>query len=209
MAETSNMICPVCETFQSRAERCNKCGVVIAKAKKPMHVELSTSGSSKQKKFPVAIIVVVLIIIIPFSGIFLFSRESNRSSDASSEVSSSSVKKSEQDKKSDIKKIAAYNPAIADKVQREKVMSKLQSLKSMLYMLGTKDREPPSNEEGLQLLVDNDYLDQENITDEWGNTFVYRLEWGKDDGFFREYKIFLHSKGPDGVSGNGDDIQTP
>ncbi len=68
---------------------------------------------------------------------------------------------------------------------------------------------PPSNEEGLQPLVDKGYLSQPAITDEWGNIYEYRLEWGKETPWGKKYEIFVHSKGPDGISGNADDIGMP
>ena len=76
----------------------------------------------------------------------------------------------------------------------------------MLYGHGIEGGEPPSNAEGLQALVDSGYLTQFDITDEWQNTFVYRLEWGKETAWGQEYKIFVHSKGADGISGNADDV---
>ena len=87
--------------------------------------------------------------------------------------------------------------------------SQLQNLKTMLYFYTTDGGLPPSNEQGLQQLVDTRHLSQANITDVWGNTLVYRLEWGKETPWGKEYKIFVHSKGPDGISGNADDVMMP
>ena len=79
----------------------------------------------------------------------------------------------------------------------------------MLYHYSMEGDHPPTNEEGLQPLVDRRYLSQSDITDEWGNAFVYRLEWGKETPWGKEYKIFVHSNGPDGMSGNSDDVAMP
>jgi len=157
----------------------------------------------------VVTITVALLIVIPILGLVLYSGEDNKDRDTSENASSASEWKPEQKNMSDIDRVAAFNPGVANNIQRQQVLAKLHSLKTMLYMLGTEDDEPPSNEEGLPVLVDKGYLKQNEITDEWGNTFEYRLEWGKEDAFWKEYKIFVHSRGPDGISGNADDIGMP
>ena len=152
--------------------------------------------------------IIALLIVVPVGGFFLFSgNEANEKvvSEGTASVTSSTTK-SDMNKKSNVDVIAAYDAGLANKIQRDKVISKLRALKTSLYMYGVDGAEPPSNEEGLQALVDKGFLQQQQIIDEWGNKFVYRLEWGKDDGFWKEYKIYVHSKGPDGISGNGDDI---
>jgi len=209
VAETSNMICPVCKTFQPRSDLCSKCGVVMSKAIKPSNAEASKPVTSNNRKFPVAIIVLALIIVIPILGLVLFSGEDNKEGDSSEDISSAAGRNPDLDKVSSIKTIAAFNPGIANNIQRQQVLSKLHTLKTMLYMFGAEGDEPPSNEDGLPALVEKGYLKQGDITDEWGNTFEYRLEWGKEDAFWKEYKIFVHSKGPDGITGNADDIGMP
>jgi type II secretion system (T2SS) protein G len=179
------------------------------KDNKTVTYRASEPATPNNRKFPVAFIVVALLIVIPILGLVLFSGEDNKDNDSSEEVSSTSEGKPEQTKMSDIDRIAAFNPGMANNIQRQQVLAKLHSLKTMLYMFGTEGDEPPSNEEGLPALVEKGYLKQGDITDEWGNTFEYRLEWGKEDAFWKEYKIFVHSKGPDGISGNADDIGMP
>ena len=79
----------------------------------------------------------------------------------------------------------------------------------MLYQYTMEGTVPPSNAEGLQVLVDGRYLSQSDITDDWGRKFVYRMEWGKETPWGKEYEITVHSKGPNGMSGTHDDIGMP
>ena len=127
--------------------------------------------------------------------------------DHTTDVVSSQVRDKNKAKPTDM--IGVVNPGAAARIQRNKVKSKLHALKTMLYQYSMEGDHPPTNEEGLQALVDRHYLSQSDITDEWGNAFVYRLEWGKETPWGKEYKIFVHSNGPDGMSGNSDDVAMP
>lgn len=202
MAATANMICPACQTFQPRAEGCANCGVIIAKRKNPTYA-LGTQpvASSENKKAPAGFYVIALLVIIPVIGFFLFSGDESADRSVSNNVATATPVTTDSNKK----KMSAAG--LANKLKRDKVISKLQQLKTSLHMFGVDGAEPPSNEEGLQSLVDKGFLQPQDIIDEWGNEYVYRLEWGKDDGFWKEYKIFVHSNGPDGISGNKDDIR--
>jgi len=197
MAEQPHMICPSCNTFQPKAEICNKCGVIIAKVQQKIDGASKEPATQESSKPSIPKFVVILLIAIPVIGFVMYS-----GTDKVNEIDGAS-------KKDPIDKIAAFNPAVAEKVRTTKVRSKLNSLKTMLYMYGTEGGEPPGNEEGLQSLVDSGYLTQPEITDDWGNIFVYRLEWGKETVWGKEYKIYVHSNGPDGISGNSDDVMMP
>ena len=207
MAEQPHMICPSCNTFQPKAEICNKCGVIIAKVQQRINGAEIKPTAQESSKPSIPKFVVILLIAIPVIGFVMYS-----GTDKVNEIdgtSSSANEKTKTEKKDPIDKIAAFNPAVAEKVRTTKVRSKLNSLKTMLYMYGTEGGEPPGNEEGLQSLVDSGYLTQPEITDDWGNIFVYRLEWGKETVWGKEYKIYVHSNGPDGISGNSDDVMMP
>ena len=149
----------------------------------------------------------ILLVAIPVIWFVIYSGTDNVNETDS--TSSRANEKTKTEKKDPIDNIAAFNPAVAEKVRTTKVRSKLQSLKTMLYMYGTEGGEPPGNEQGLQSLVDSGYLKQPDITDDWGNIFDYRLEWGKETVWGKEYKIYVHSNGPDGISGNSDDVIMP
>lgn len=211
MAETSNMICPACQKFQPKAEICNSCGVIIAKAQKPVSGDAQKPVAQETSKPPIAKFAVILLIAIPVIGFVMFSGtdNDNEAVNATDSASSNVSEKTKAKKPDSIDKIAVFNPAVADNLRRTNVRSKLHSLKTTLYMLGVEGDEPPSNEEGLKLLVEKRYLNQDEITDEWGNIFVYRLEWGKETPWGKEYKIYVHSKGQDGISGTADDIGLP
>ncbi len=203
MPEKTNMICPHCQTFQPQAETCNKCGVIIEKALKAAHDTDEKLIVTKPGKPPIPKFGVILLIAIPCIGLILYlgkgdKNEAGATADAKEQQKTNEVKP--------IDRIAAVNPALANNVQRTQVASQLQNLKTMLYYYGVDGGTPPSNEEGLQYFVDTGHMGQANITDVWGNTFVYRLEWGKETPWGKEYKIFVHSKGPDGKSGNADDV---
>jgi len=207
MAEQPHMICPGCKTFQPKAEICNECGVIVAKVQQRINGAEIKPAAKESSKLPVPKIVVILLIAIPVIGFIMFSGTDKVNETDS--TSSSANEKTKTEKKDPIDNIAAFNPAVAEKVRTTKVQSKLHSLKTMLYMYGTEGGEPPGNEEGLQSLVDSGFLAQPDITDDWGNIFVYRLEWGKETPWGKEYKIYVHSKGPDGISGNSDDVMMP
>lgn len=195
MSENSNMICPSCGTFQRRAEVCNKCGVIIAKVSNTSNdvAEKEIAKSAKGKPFAVKLAVAIFIV----ASIMVFSLFPGADKDTAQES---------KDAMNPIDKVAAYNPAIANDIQRTNVLSKMHKLKTILHMYLTEESGPPSNEEGLQLLVSKGYLSQPDITDEWGSVFEYRLEWGEENAFEKKYTIFVHSKGPDGISGNSDDV---
>lgn len=202
MTESSNMLCPNCGKFQQRAEICNHCGVVIAKVSTTSNDITERKTVEKESgNLPLAKIAVIALITITIIGYFVFPGD-----DTSDEVATSSTIDSNTGEKSQIDRIAAINPEIANNIHRTQVISKLHSLRTMLNMYSVEGNEPPSNEEGLQVLVENGFLTQSAITDEWGNLFAYRLEWGKETPWGKEYKIYVHSKGPDGISGNSDDI---
>lgn len=201
MAEAANMVCPNCHTFQSRAEVCNQCGVIIEKVlnvnKGPVEKTVVIDEKPKTNKLWMVLLIVCLI--------FYFSKDNDEEDD----VVSSNAGVQTVPVQEGLDAAVAVNPDVALKVQRDKVMTKLQTLKSTLYMLSVEGKTPPNDEEGLQLLVDQGILTQSEIIDEWENTFVYRLEWGEQIGLERQYRIFVHSRGPDGISGNADDILMP
>lgn len=203
MAEQANMICPSCQTFQPKAEICTNCGVVIAKVQKSVYgADTNTDSVSKEtSKPPFPKMVMIVLIGIPIIGFILFTGSGGKNAD--NEV------KSKTQQIDPIDQIAVVKPAVAENIQRTKVQSKLHSLKTMLYMYGTEGGMPPSNEQGLQALVKSGYLKKHEITDAWGNIFAYRLEWDKETPWGKEYKIYVHSKGPDGISGNADDVLMP
>ena len=206
MTEGTNMICPSCGAFQPRAETCNKCGVIIAKASSP-----APAASAPQRKAvaantskpPVAMIAVIAVVVIAIGGYFLFSG-SNKEKPAAVATDTSQPKPAK--KKSEIDRIGTYNPAIASNMHRTNVLTKISTLKTALHMYTIDGSPPPSDEEGLQLLVDKGLVSKSDITDEWGNVFHYRLEWGEETALEKKYKIYLSSNGPDGIAGNADDI---
>ncbi len=69
----------------------------------------------------------------------------------------------------------------------------------------------PTNTEGIEALVDEPsntkddwkgpYLERGVPVDPWGKEYYYR-----QPGQYNEYGFDLHSAGPDGISGNDDDI---
>ena len=208
MASQANMICPSCQIFQPRAVTCNSCGVVVAKVGKPAPSAGPRSTWSETSKTPRINLKVILLIALPVIGFIVFSGSENAEEvDHTTDAVSSDVR--DKNKAKPIDMIAAVNPRAAAHIQRTNVRSKLHALKTMLYHYTVEGDDPPTNDEGLQVLVDRRYLSQSEITDEWGNTFVYRLEWGKETPWGKEYKIFVHSKGPDGMSGNSDDVAMP
>ena len=148
---------------------------------------------------------------IPVIGFIVFSGPNDVQDDDHGTAATSSAVSDNKEaiKPSPTDRIAAINPGAAAHIRRTNVISKLHVLRTMMYQYTTEGDDPPTNDEGLQVLVDRGYLSQSDITDEWGNTFVYRLEWGKETAWGKEYKIFVHSKGPDGQSGNSDDIGMP
>jgi len=205
MNEGTNMICPVCGAFQPRAEICNKCGIIIAKAANPQaKPEVRSAAKANTGKPPVAMIILAAVIAVPVIGYVLFSTDDDTVTTATDTSNDESPVMPAA--KSQIERIATVNPAVASDLQNSQVQSKLSALRTTLNMYSIDNDKPPSNEEGLQTLVTKGVATAADITDEWGNSFVYRLEWGKETALEREYEIFIFSKGPDGVSGTADDI---
>lgn len=206
MTEGTNMICPSCGAFQPRAETCNKCGAIIAKATPgPNNAPQSKAVAAKAGKPPVAIFAVVAIVVIAVIGYFLFpgSKTENRSSTAAADAAPSKPAA----KKSEIDRIGTFNAAAASNMHRSNVLSKLSTIRNALNMYSIDGSQPPSNAEGLQPLLDKGLLSQSDVTDEWGNAFVYDLKNEKDPATGKDYTISLSSRGPDGIAGNGDDIK--
>lgn len=210
-AEAANMVCPNCHTFQPRAEACNECGVIIEKA-------LNAGKTPVEKQKPVVVddtpktnkLWLVLLLTCVF---FYYSKHKDKENEELEAAAPAAVTSPKTPSKTPEQEqsaaAAAVNPDIESNTQRDKVMIKLQAIKSTLYRLHVEGKMPPSNEEGLQYLVDEGILTQADITDEWGNTFVYRLEWTRQAGQEKQYSIFVRSRGPDGISGNDDDIIMP
>ena len=95
------------------------------------------------------------------------------------------------------------------KLQVSQTQSTLRTLKTRLYILSMEWREPPTNEQGLQHLVQQGALTAAETTDAWGRAFAYRLEWKNENSFVREYEIRVHSRAADGLSNTHDDIGMP
>lgn len=210
MAEQANMICPACRTFQPRAEVCSKCGVVVAKVWDVQRGVEQKPSVPKPGKPPWAKRVgVISLIAIPVVGFLIFSGTRSGKEAGDRTAAKTSDQQSKGKKLKSIDMVAAFNPQLALNVQITNVRAKLQKLRTMLYMYSMEGGDPPSNEQGLQVLVNRGFLGQADITDEWGNTFVYRLEWGKKTPWTHEYKIYIHSKGPDGIDGTSDDVAMP
>lgn len=201
MAEGTNMICPSCGTFQPRAEVCNKCGIIIAKASTAVATTpQATAVASKSGKPPVAIIAVVALIALAAIGYFIFSGSSTAPQPKVTATAKPAARKSEIDR------LGTYNKHIADNMHRSNVLSKLSVIRNALNMYEVDGNQPPSTEQGLQPLVDKGLLSADDLIDEWGNTFGYQLKMEKDPATGKDYTIKLFSKGPDGIAGNADDI---
>lgn len=201
--EAMNMVCPNCHTFQPRAVACNQCGVIVEKVlnadKDPVRKPVVAADDKPKTNKLWAVLLIACLI-------FYFSKDNDEEANIVSPNAGEQPKTSGQEQ---LDTVEAVNSDVATKLRRDKVITKLQTLKSSLYALNMESRMPPSNEEGLQSLVDQGLLTQADITDEWGNTFVYRIEWGEQTGLERQYSIFVHSRGPDGISGNDDDVIMP
>lgn len=207
MTEGTNMICPSCGAFQPRAEVCNKCGIVIAKAPAPAAATSAPQRkavAAQDNKSPVVRIVLIAVVVIAIAGYFIFSgpNSENQSSTASNDASQTKPAQ----KKSEIDRIGTFNSAAASNMHRTNVLSKLSTIRNALNMYGVDGNQPPSNDDGLQLLVDKGLLSPSDLTDDWGNTFVYKLKNQRDPATGKDYTISLSSKGPDGIAGNADDI---
>ena len=189
MTEGTNMICPSCGAFQPRAEICNKCGIIIAKASATVTSTPARKVSApKSSKPPVAIIAIVTVVVVALIGYFLFSGSKTGNQPAATN------------------RIGTFNSAAASNLHRTNVLSKLSQIRNALNMYGVDGNQPPGNDEGLKVLVDKGLLSQSDITDEWGNPFVYQLNMEKDPATGKDYTIKLFSSGPDGIPGNADDI---
>jgi len=210
MASQANMICPACRTFQPRAEVCTKCGVVVAKVWDSQRgVEEKSSAPQPTRRPWARRVGVISLIAIPVVGFLIFPGTRSGKEAGDKTAASTSGQQSKGKELKSIDKVAAFNPQLALNVQITSVRAKLQTLRHKLYIYSMEWGDPPTNEQGLQALVNKGFLSQADITDEWGNTFVYKLEWGKKTPFAHEYKIYVHSMGPDGVSGTSDDVHMP
>ena len=208
MIAKANMICPGCQTFQPYAATCNTCGIVTAKVGQPARSAAqkpTASAPSGGLEFNKTLI---LLIAIPVIGYFAFSGSDDAGPTADAQSSDVSAQ-DKASKSSPTDRLAAIHPGAAAHMQRNNTKSKLHALKTALYAFSVEGDDPPTNEEGLQVFVDRRYLSESDITDDWGHKFVYRLKWGKETPWGKEYEIRVHSKGPDGVSGNHDDIGMP
>lgn len=202
MAEGTNMICPSCGAFQPRAEVCNKCGIIVAKASTTAtSTPAGNTVAAKPGKPPVAIIAVA-VVVVAVIGYFLFSGSGTDTRPAADTAQTKPAAK-----KSEIDRIGTFNASVADKMHRTNVLSKLSEIRKALNMYSVEGNTPPGNAAGLQVLVDKGLLPQSGLTDEWGNPFVYQLKMERDPATGKDYTISLSSMGPDGIAGNADDIK--
>ena len=206
MNEGTNMICPVCGAFQPRAEICNKCGIIIAKAANPQaKPEVRSAAKASAGKPPVAWIILAAIIAVPVIGYVLFSTTDDKATTATDTANAETPVTPAA--KSQIERIGTFNPAVANKLHLSQVLSKLSALRTTLNVYSIDNDTPPSTEEGLPSLVSKGVVTAADITDEWGNTFEYRVDPVRDAMTGKDYTINLSSKGPDGIAGNADDIK--
>ena len=206
MAEGTNMICPSCGAFQPRADTCNKCGIIIAKASTvTAGAPASNAVTPETNKPPVAIIAAVVVVVAAGIGYFLFS--GSKTENQTGEAATDTAQTRPAAKKSEIDRIGTFNASAASKMHRTNVLSKLSEIRNALNMYGIDGSQPPGNAEGLQVLVDKGLLSESDLTDEWGNPFVYQLKMERDPSTGKDYTISLSSMGPDGVAGNADDIK--
>jgi len=200
------MICPSCGAFQPRADVCNKCGIIIAKASTAAaSATASNAVVPKTSNPPVTMIAIVAVVVVAVIGYFLFSGSDNENQSAG--VAADTTKAEPAAKKSEIDRIGTFNPAVAENMHRTNVLSKLSEIRNALNMYSVDGNQPPTGAEGLQVLVDKGLLSQSDLVDEWGNPFVYQIKMETDLATGSNYTINLSSMGPDGIPGNADDIK--
>ena len=221
MSTSPNMVCPSCGTFQPRADICSKCGVVIAKktgaGKKPtagpipkpkpkpgVNPAARPAAKTATSKLPLALIIPAAIIAVIVLGYLVFS--GGDETDDSTIETTAPAAPAKTGSEAQIDRIAVVKPGVANELQRSQVQSKLHTLRTQMNLYLVENAQPPSNEEGLQSLVEKGVLTAADITDAWGNAYVYKLEWGEETALEKKYTIFMSSKGPDGITGNADDI---
>lgn len=196
MANSGNMICPACGTFQPKAEECTQCGVIIAKAQaqKAAVEEPAAQANDKSKGGSSSLLAGVAIAAALLVGGWYFW------------PSGESAPRPPVQPKTQIEKVAAYNAQMAAQIQQTDALTKLRTLRTKLYLMDEKGVVPPTNEEGLHALVEKGLLKQDEITDPWGHDFAYRLEEGIQGQGSKHYQVYVYSAGPDGIPGNKDDI---
>ena len=94
--------------------------------------------------------------------------------------------------------------AVKPQLDRTAVRAKLATVRTAIHQYNVYNDEIPR---GLEEVVQAGFLQPGDVTDPWGNSFAFRRE-KKDSSseWMQEYEIFVFSRGPDGVSGNADDI---
>ncbi|MBT4161101.1 MAG: hypothetical protein HOC70_05815 [Gammaproteobacteria bacterium] len=210
---SENMICPACNAFQPKAEECVKCGVIIAKAS-----QVATPKADKPPPepdvtggLPVKPIAIGVVLIFGVAGFLLTqndspennSPENNSPENNSPENNGSSDPNTAQKKPSN--KLTQATAAITQANTRER----MRALITKLNFVAIEDQsfEPPTNEQGLNKLVQDGLLTKEDITDAWSRDFVYEMVITRDMGALgKEYEMRFHSAGADGITGNADDI---
>ncbi|MEE9253660.1 MAG: hypothetical protein V3U43_01880 [Pseudomonadales bacterium] len=94
--------------------------------------------------------------------------------------------------------------AVKPRLDRNAVRAKLATVRTAIHQYNVYNNEVPKR---LEEVVQAGFLQPGDVTDPWGNTFAFRREKKESaNEWMEEYEIFVFSRGPDGVSGNGDDI---
>lgn len=102
------------------------------------------------------------------------------------------------------KRERSLRQAVQPRIDRVAVRAKLANVRTAIYQYNIYNNEIPK---GLDEVVKAGFLRITDVTDPWGNPFAFRKEKKKSSSqWMEEYEIFVFSRGPDGKSGNADDI---
>ena len=102
------------------------------------------------------------------------------------------------------KRESALRQAVQPRLDRTAVRAKLAAVRTAIYQYNVYNNEIPK---GLDEVVQAGFLQMTDVTDPWGRPFAFRKEKKKSSNqWMEEYEIFVFSRGPDGKSGNADDI---
>lgn len=102
------------------------------------------------------------------------------------------------------KRERSLRQVVQPRLDRTAVRAKLATVRTAIYQYNIYNNEIPK---GLDEVVQAGFLQITDVTDPWGNPFAFRKEKKKSSNrWMEEYEIFVFSRGPDGKSGNADDI---
>ena len=149
----------------------------------------------------------IITMIIVAIVIFKFYTGYSKSSEGQSSGESKERWNTKMFKTDDMEKLKAnVNAAVHRQTAPDTVVTDFKMIENALHMYSLNGGKIPTDEEGLNVLVENQILQERHTIDPWGTPYAYERELKSDTSMGKMYQIFLTCAGPDKAYDTADDL---